>query len=46
MADEKENLIEKDQEAKIPSGASKNELLEKDLEKAAGGSLSFGHQQG
>ena len=37
MADEKEKAIEKDQETIKPTGAKKDELSEKELEKASGG---------
>ena len=38
MADEKEKKIEKDQETIKPTGDKKDELSEKDLDKASGGS--------
>jgi hypothetical protein len=37
MADEKDKAIEKEQETKPPAGAKKDELSEKDLDKASGG---------
>jgi hypothetical protein len=37
MAEEKEKKIEKDQETKKPAGSKKEELSEKDLDKASGG---------
>jgi hypothetical protein len=37
MAEEKEKAIEKDQETKKPAGGKKDELSEKDLDKASGG---------
>jgi hypothetical protein len=37
MADEKEKAIEKDQETIKPAGGKKEELSEKDLDKASGG---------
>jgi hypothetical protein len=41
MADEKKKAIEKDQETIKPDGGKKDELSEKDLDKASGG----GHVQ-
>jgi hypothetical protein len=38
MADEKEKKIEKDQETIKPAARKKDELSEKDLDKASGGS--------
>jgi hypothetical protein len=37
MAEEKEKAIEKDKETKKPAGGKKDELSEKDLDKASGG---------
>ena len=37
MTEEKEKAIEKDQEPKKPARGKKDELSEKDLEKATGG---------
>ncbi|HMD87219.1 MAG TPA: hypothetical protein VKO18_21230 [Terriglobia bacterium] len=39
MADEKEKAIEKEQEPKTPAGVKKDELSEKDLDKASGGAF-------
>jgi len=40
MADEKKKAIEKDQATIKPSGGKKDELSEKDLDKAAGGAFN------
>jgi len=40
MAGEKEKAIEKDQQNVKPTGGKKEELSEKDLEKAAGGTTA------
>ena len=37
MADEKDKEIEKEQETRKPAANKKDELLEKDLDKASGG---------
>jgi hypothetical protein len=37
MAEEKEKAIERDRATSIPAGPKKDELAEKDLDKAAGG---------
>jgi hypothetical protein len=42
MADEEEKAIEKDQETIKPAGGNKEELSEKDLDKASGGT-ALGH---
>jgi hypothetical protein len=41
MADEKKKAIEKDQETIKPDGGKKEELSEKDLDKASGGFLKY-----
>ena len=43
MAEEKEKAIEKDQETTKPAGAKKEDLSEKDLDKASGGAA--GHDK-
>jgi hypothetical protein len=42
MADEKGKAIENDQETINPTGGKTAEFSEKDLDKASGGSISFG----
>jgi len=41
MADEKEKAIDKDQATSNPAGAKKDELAQKDLDNAVGGTVTW-----